>query len=97
MVWLQVVLGCISVLVDQYGINLLPNCILKKYRIPNVAHAQMDSNEDDGIEHEDDSNDEEAIETTNKHVSNNKSKSVVWEHFRVNNGKNIVYIVSKQS
>ena len=48
---------------------------------------KMDYNED-GIDHED-NNSEEAIEMTSQDNRRDKSKSAVWKHFCVDDGKNI--------
>ena len=84
----SIVLGGISVLVVECGINLILNVVFKNTEYRKLRMRKMDCNED-GIDHEDNNSEEEAVETTSQDNRQDKSKSVVWEHFCVDDGKNI--------
>jgi len=83
-----IVLGGISVLVVECSINLIPNGVFKNTEYRKLHMRKMDCNED-GIDHEDNNSEEEVVETTSQDNRQDKSKSVVWEHFCVDDDRNI--------
>jgi len=88
------VLGGISVLVVESGINLIPNGVFKNTEYRKLRMRKMGCNED-GIDHED-NNSEEAVETTGQDNRQDKSSQLCGNTFVLTTAKTYVYTVSEQ-
>ena len=86
------VLGGISVLVVECGINLILNVVFKNTEYRKLRMRKMDCNED-GIDHEDNNSEEEAVETTSQ---DNRQDQLCGNTFVLTTAKTYVYTVRKQ-